>query len=293
MTDGEAHATARARVMARLAHLDPDRVQAAANEVLVPLAADWRARHDDLALDTWIRRLPVTALLAAQGHPDSVRGELVDATEAWVAGLSPLADDTRQAAALVAAERLSAAFAAQGITATADAAARLAVLMQPHEATAGLIAAGVLRLALDASLRDAADEGCLDWPAFGAEVLRHDPPIQNTRRALAADLALNGQPLRAGDAVVLLLGSAAHDTARCERPAEFRLDRAIGAAAGPPLGAGLHACPGGDIAVTLAICAWRHVLTHARADDWPRWAANVHWRPSLNARLACFAPLRA
>lgn len=296
MTDGPVHAAARARVLACLDRLDEQSVVEGAALALAQLADDGRTHHRDGALDAWIRRLPVTALLAAQGHPASAWGTVVDATEAWVSGLSPLADAPRQAAALAAAETLLTAFASQGITATEDAAARLAILMQPHEATAGLIGAGVLRLACDARWREAAAEGRLDWTAFAAEVLRHDPPIQNTRRVLAADLALNGQSLRAGDTVVLLLASAARDPARCEQPDTFRLDRLArpGApAACLPLGVGAHACPGGAMALTIAICAWRHLLVQARPGDWARWASSVHWRPSLNARLACFAPALA
>lgn len=292
MTDGAAHAAARARVIDGLSRLSPLRVGQAAAEALVPLAADWRVHRRDEALDAWIRRLPVMSLLMALGHPDTTRDALVDATEAWVGGLSPLADRPRQAAALDAAVHLSAAFAAEGVDTVEEAAARLAILMQPHEATAGLIAAGLSRLAQEATLRDAASGGRLDESAFAAEVLRHDPPIQNTRRVLAADLVLHGQAMRAGDTVLLLLASAARDPARCDRPDLLCLDRPAPAdgPTGLPLGAGHHACPGGALAAAIAAGAWRHVLAHARADDWPRWEKPASWRPSLNARLACFAP---
>ncbi len=42
-----------------------------------------------------------------------------------------------------------------------------------------------LRLAQDAGLRNAVIAGALRWDHFGEEVLRHDPPIQNTRRVVA------------------------------------------------------------------------------------------------------------
>ena len=68
--------------------------------------------------------------------------------------------------------------------------------MQPHEATAGLIGAGILRLAAMRALCRAAADGTLDVEAFGAEVLRHDPPVQNTRRTLAGDVSLCARALR-------------------------------------------------------------------------------------------------
>ena len=163
------------------------------------MARPWRRDGDIGALDDMIRDLPTTVVAAALGVPEAERPAVVRATAAWVAGLSARADDAARAAAIAAMDRLLDHLSALGVADTDDAAAHVALLMQPHEATAGWIGAGVLRLARDAALRDAALAGSLDDEAFGTEVLRHDPPVQNTRRTLAADVSIADCVLRTGD----------------------------------------------------------------------------------------------
>ena len=158
--------------------------------------------------------------------------------------------------------------------------------MQPHEATAGWIGAGVLRLARDAALRDAACDGSLDAEAFGSEVLRHDPPVQNTRRTLAADVTIADCALRAGDSVLVVLASAERDPRRHAEPDRFRLDRPR-----PPsldLGAGPHRCPGGALALRIACAAWRALVEGTRSDAFAALADRVCWRPSANVRMPVF-----
>ena len=177
--------------------------------------------------------------------------------------------------------------AANGVESLDDPAAHVAVLMQPHVATAGLMGAGLLRLAADANLRDAAVAGTLRWDHFGEEVLRHDPPIQNTRRVMAADVTFEGKPVLAEETVLLVLASAARDLTSHDVPDEFRLDRLQRTTL--PLGAGIHACPGGPAALATAKCAWRHIAEHASADELQSLARGVTWRASVNARLPTFA----
>ena len=71
--------------------------------------------------------------------------------------------------------------------------------------------AGLLRLAADAGLRHSARHGALRWDQFGQEVLRHDPPIQNTRRVKSADTLFEDRPVRVADTVLLVLASVARD----------------------------------------------------------------------------------
>ena len=60
------------------------------------------------------------------------------------------------------------------------------------------------------------------------EVLRHDPPVHNTRRFIAADGAIAGQRVAAGDTVLVVLAAANHDAAANPHPERFdvaRVDR--------------------------------------------------------------------
>jgi cytochrome P450 len=159
--------------------------------------------------------------------------------------------------------------------------------MQSHEATAGLIGAGLLRLAKDAGLRSAALAGTLRWIHFGEEVLRHDPPIQNTRRVLAADVMLDDKLVHAGETVLLVLASAARDLPSDEAPDEFRLSRSTRSTL--PLGTGVHACPGGPAALAIVECAWQYIAEHAGSGGLQALAQGVTWRPSVNARIPSFA----
>jgi phosphopantothenoylcysteine decarboxylase/phosphopantothenate--cysteine ligase len=111
-------------------------------------------------------------------------------------------------------------------------------------------AAETERVVENAIAKQAAN-GTLDLAAFGAEVLRHDPPVQNTRRTLADDVALAGCRMGAGDSVLVVLAAAERDLRRHPEPDRFRLARVQPPALG--LGAGPHRCPGGSFALRIAV----------------------------------------
>jgi cytochrome P450 len=242
---------------------------------------------DGESLDELIRALPVRSILAALRFAPQSCESVLAFIDAWVTGLSPLATDRQRAAAIDAMEGLLPLLEANGVQGLDDAAAHVAILMQPHEATAGLIGAGLLRLAKDAGLRSAALAGTLRWDHFGEEVLRHDPPIQNTRRVLAADVMFDDKLVPAGETVVLVLASAARDLPSDQAPDEFWLTRSTRSTL--PLGAGAHACPGGPAALAIAECAWQYIAGRAGLEGLEALAQGVTWRPSVNARIPAFA----
>lgn len=288
MNDGPRHAPQRARVDTLLERFATRRWCEAAQAAARRYAERWSSDGDLDALDRLVRWLPTLTVAAVLGLPPSERTGVAEATARWVAGLAPSADESARIAAIDAMETLLACFARCGVTEADDTAAHVALLMQPHEASAGLIGAGVLRLALEPRLREAALAGRLDWHRFGQEVLRHDPPIQNTRRTLAGDARIDGTAMKAGDALLLVLAAAERDPTRHRDPDVFRLDRAPAPALG--LGAGVHRCPGGDHALALASAAWRALAAVASDAAVAALAARVRWRPSVNARLPTFGP---
>lgn len=196
-----------------------------------------------------IRALPVLSTLAALGFAPSCAASVLGFVDTWVAGLSPLATDAQRAAAIGAMEGLLPVLAANGVDSLDESAAHVAVLMQPHEATAGLLGAGLLRL--------------------------------------AADVQIEGTPVLTGQTVLLVLASAPRDASVHDAPEEFRLNRSQRSPL--PLGAGVHACPGGPAALAVAECAWRHVTAYAGADGLQARARDVTWRTSVNARIPLFA----
>ena len=287
MCDGPQHVEQRARTMLLMRKLTGQLVADGSAQVVSTAASPWRERMDGASLNEMIRTLPVMSILAALGFAPNRFTAMLTSIDAWVAGLSPLATDAQRAAAIDAMEGLLPLLAENGVHGLDESAAHVAVLMQPHEATAGLIGAGLLKLAADQRLQNAAIAGTLRWDKFGAEVLRHDPPIQNTRRIMAADMTFDGQQVRAGETVLLVMASATRDLPPKDAPDEFRLDRLP--AATLPLGAGSHACPGGPAALAIAACAWRHITGHAGPDGLAAMARGVTWRPSVNARIPTFA----
>ena len=287
MTDGPPHAAQRERTLLLMRKLTGERVTAGSAQVIDAVASPWLERRDGESLNELIRALPIMSVLAALGFSAHHCQAILVFVDTWVAGLSPLATDSQRAAAINAMEGLLPLLAANGVRGLDDAAAHVAVLMQPHEATAGLIGAGLLRLAADAGLRNAAVAGTLRWDHFGAEVLRHDPPIQNTRRVMAADVMFEDKRVHAGEAVLLVLASAARDLSPKDALDEFRLNRSLRTTL--PLGTGAHACPGGPAALAIAECAWRHIAEHAGQGGLEALARGVTWRASVNARIPMFA----
>ncbi len=290
MSDGPAHAVQREDTLLLMRKLTGELVAAASAQVIDAVASPWRARRDGESLNELIRALPVMSILAALGFAPHSFAAMLAHVDTWVAGLSPLATDAQRAAAVDATAGLLPLLAANaegGVQGLDDSAAHVAVLMQPHEATAGLIGAGLLRLAADEGLRNAAVAGTLRRDHFSEEVLRHDPPIQNTRRVTAADVMFEDKPVRTGETVLLVLASAARDLPSHEAPDEFRLNRSLRTTL--PLGTGAHACPGGPAALAVAECAWRSIAEQAGSDGLESLARGVTWRASVNARIPKFA----
>jgi cytochrome P450 len=226
------------------------------------------------------------------GVPVDVVGTLLGLNDAARAGLPGLVGDfvrcipgsataEDQAAAAIAAGRLLALLdrcpADSGIAGlvrqgagTGDLAALSAnlvgLLSQTYDATAGLI--GNTLLALTREPRPA------DLAAFVAEVARHDAPVQNTRRSVAAGTRIAGHDVPAGAEILVLLAAANRDPAANPDPHAFRADRSA-----PRMftfGAAAHGCPGRDLAIAITTGVVRTVSARP---------ALAGYRPSPNARI--------
>jgi cytochrome P450 len=161
----------------------------------------------------------------------------------------------------------------------------IGLLSQAYEATAGLIGNTLVALATHRALyeRVLVDPDIL--PAIVREVLRHDPPIQNTRRFLVHDGEILGQSLHAGDAILVVLAAANRDPAANADPAHFvpcRPDRQIFT-----FGAGGHACPGDELAIAITSAGVAQLLASGLVPA--RLHGTVGYRASANARLPIFA----
>ena len=154
-------------------------------------------------------------------------------------------------------------------------------LSQGYESTAGLIGNTLLALAAHPDLYDwvkAEPHGVRDvvW-----EVLRYDSPVQNTRRFLAQAAEVAGQKMQAEDAILVVLAAANRDPAVNPDPHRFavaRPDRRTFSG-----GAGVHACPGQDLAVTIAAAGVERLVLSGV--DPARWRKPASYRASGNVRV--------
>ncbi len=150
-------------------------------------------------------------------------------------------------------------------------------LSQTFDATAGLIGNTLLALAREPRL--------LEQPLADViqEVIRFDPPVQNTRRFVAEDCVIAGQLFKAGDAILVVLAAANHDKSINPNPEEFLVTRENRQSF--TFGHGVHACPG----LSLAMCIAENAVARALevGVDWNA-LGNFSYRPSLNGRIPIF-----
>jgi cytochrome P450 len=139
---------------------------------------------------------------------------------------------------------------------------KIGFLFQAYDSTAGLIGNTLLALAAqpEADLRQTL-----------LNVLRYDPPVQNTRRFVAQDGVVAGRSLKEGDVVLVVLAAANRD------PVASLFS----------FGLGSHACPGETLATTIAQAGIEALLE--AGIDLQKLTENVTYRPSANTRIPVFA----
>jgi len=273
---GAEHAQRRALAVAELGRLDPQTLRAAAYERARAELADAAGtgtgvtgRTNELVdvMALLARRVPVAVLATGLGlaEPDRVAAAVI----AVAGGYFPAASAEAVSRADPATAWLAEALGASG---PEVALARITLMVQACDATAGLIGTALHRLQ-EAGRRD--DRGDTDRPdpsygptdALIAETARHQPPVRAIRRVARAAAELGGTPVAEGDVVV------------CD------IDAAGPAAApdGPPLtfGAGLRPCPAADHARALAAGVVDAVRDRARL----RPGSPVSYEPSPALRI--------
>ena len=292
MNDGAAHAAPKLALQRVLAGVD---VQAARQRAARIGRRLWR----DDGLADWMFEVPVSAMASLLGFADGCLPAVAVWMGEFVACLSPYSDASQIERAHAAALALLASFkellreAALSATpdsllsrviAEADAAGwneshgllanLVGLLSQTYEATAGLIGNSVLALA-----RQPEEErsGVEDAAALVQAVGRLDPAIQNTRRFVARDCEIGGVPVRAGQAILLVLAAANRDPRGQGREFGF--------------GHGVHACPGQALACAFATGAMEVLMAGPAAQPGSDLLRTLSWtyRRSPNARIPIFS----
>lgn len=240
---GEVHAERRRLLTACLATLDADALRSAAQELTLERAGDWRD-------------VPTTVLGAALGFEDTAR--LAEAVRTAATGYLSGVETPEADAAVTELTRL-----AGGVT-PGDV-ARISLLLQAHAATEGLIDAALTHAPTGATAHANPDTTALADPNMTAlvhaapddaalaragsggevegllsEVLRHDPPLQVTRRV----------DRWTGAEVVVDLVAANRDPDVFGDPGRF--DASRGETPHLTFGAGVRPCPASRHGLALA-----------------------------------------
>jgi cytochrome P450 len=289
MNDGERQRCPRSAIEPELATLDLETVNALVAARLITADTD--------GLYKAMFRGPVCVVAALLGFAPAQARVISELTADFVACLSPLSNDLQLAAADAAAEHLRGYFIelltepASGLLSaiqqgyTGDEETLIANLIglcsQTFEACAGLIGNTLLALRRQPALRGESIEALL------GEVQRFDPPVQNTRRFVAAPCEIAGVRVEAGDVILVLLASANRDPALNERPEQFLPQRADRRSFS--FGSGRHQCPGQALAMSIARATVREILENGTDLNCLNW----HYRPSLNGRIPVFSDVGA
>ncbi|MES1242947.1 MAG: cytochrome P450 [Acidobacteriota bacterium] len=288
MTDGPAQQALKQAVLAALGSLDG---AAAAGP-----SREWAGRLEPKPFDLAFR-LPAYAIGTLLGVPPDDLPELArrigDFAPALAPGSPPETVEKGREAASVLLDLLRSRPAGGLLSTLANEARKagreeedavlanaIGFLFQAHDATAGLIGNTLLALAARPGLRD---PDLL--PQVLLEVLRYDPPVQNTRRFVARDGLILGRPVKEGDAILVILAAANRDPAANPDPDRFDVLRK-----GRRLftfGIGPHACPGESLATTIARAGVEALLR--AGPDLEALARSFTYRPSANGRIPLFS----
>ncbi|MDA0366705.1 MAG: cytochrome P450, partial [Chloroflexi bacterium] len=138
------------------------------------------------------------------------------------------------------------------------------ILVAGNETTTNLINHSVRALATypEEQTRLRADRSHMG--AFIEEALRWESPIQGFYRRANRDVEVEGVPVKAGDALLVLFGAANRDPRKFECPADFQGDRfdaeQLNSRAHLAFGAGIHYCLGANLARIEAAIAVNGIL---------------------------------
>lgn len=132
----------------------------------------------------------------------------------------------------------------------------LLVLGAGFETTVNLIGNAVMQLHEHPKQRQVLVDDPQLWGNAVEEVLRYDSPVQVTFRIAAKDTEVAGKPLRAGTAVLMLLGGANRDPEIFKDPQTFDVTR-DDADRHVSFSAGAHYCLGASLARLEATTALR------------------------------------
>jgi cytochrome P450 len=267
-TNGPEHQLRRARVCAVLADLSPGLLRADAHARSLTVLDEVKGNGHIDVMSRLARRVPMTVLAAELGFADAERA--AEAAVVAAAGYFPGASAAQERAADLSTAELV------GMLQPADEqviVAKIAVMVQGCDATAGLIGKAVIL-----ALPPCAEHSSFPTEAIVSEVARYDPPLRVTRRVSLAGAQVAGLPVTPGTAVLLHVDSANRDPDVFAAPARFNPGRDDGS--NLTFGHGLRPCPGQAHAIALTAG-----VVEAIRDRCAAVIAPVEYQPPVNLRI--------
>jgi cytochrome P450 len=145
----------------------------------------------------------------------------------------------------------------------------IGLFFQTYDGTAGLIGNTLYQLAnAQPAITARIVQDAPTLAGFVGEVARLDPPVHNTRRFAATEIAIDDALVRENESVLVLLAAGNYDSAAAGRSFTF--------------GAGIHACIAARLAIAIASVAVK-ALVAAGVDL--ATIERTGFYPSLNVRV--------
>lgn len=302
MNDGVRHQIAKQVSRQCLGPLTEPQVAVACQQALQQLVVSQKVQSA-AALNQLLCSYPLYVLANLLGFAPAQQARLVELVRQLMACLSPHSDGTALALADAATaalqQELQALWQAEPAApllqqlraevANANWQDLTAVLLnlagwftQSFDGCRGLLSSALIRLQHQTGWQQRCLQDAGFTQALLREVCRLDAPIQNTRRFTAESIVLAGQPIAAGQTLLLLLAAANLADSPAAQRLQFNPDR-------PPtrlwnFGHGAHQCPGQQLSLHLSGHALPALLRAGALDQ----VRHYQFLPSHNARIAEF-----
>ncbi|MGV0833977.1 cytochrome P450 [Mycolicibacterium thermoresistibile] len=134
------------------------------------------------------------------------------------------------------------------------------ILLAGHETQTFVMSSAMVILCRDPKLLQRLRDDLSLLPKFFDEVIRWDPPVVGTFRRCTRDTDIDGVPVKEGDLVMPMWGSAGWDPAVFPDPEKFDMDRP-NADQHMDFGHGPHYCVGFEVAKMNLAVAFEELLT--------------------------------
>jgi pimeloyl-[acyl-carrier protein] synthase len=156
----------------------------------------------------------------------------------------------------------------------------LLLVIAGHETTVNLIGNGMLSLIENPEAMKKLQSNPELIPSAIEEFLRFQSPLQITERYVKEDLEIEGQSLKKGDRVCLIIGAANRDPQQFENPGSLNIERTPNKHLS--FGQGIHFCVGAPLARFEAKLAFEQLLT--RLPNIALAADRVEFKPIVGFR---------